>query len=74
VSPRLHLLPAKPGLACQKLIDRHYGSIRLGREKCLRPAVECEVWRAAFSCRATLCEKHRSLAEKQGYTVKARAA
>src|SRR5437879_5786206 len=23
----LHLLPAKPGLACQKLIDRHYGSM-----------------------------------------------
>jgi hypothetical protein len=73
-------LKSRSALACQKLIDRHYGSVKLGKEKCLRPALECEITRAnylgnpVFSAKAVLCERHRRAAFRDGYEVKLRAA
>jgi hypothetical protein len=77
----LRALPKpQPALACQKLIDRHFGSVRLGKERCLRPALECEITRSnylgnpVFSAIAVLCERHRRAAFRDGYEVKLRAA
>jgi hypothetical protein len=67
MKPQISLAPASPILRCTKTVDRK--GIR--HERCGLAAAEYSVSGNSYSCRAVLCERHKQMAQREGFSLKA---
>lgn len=57
-------------LQCEKIVTRGPGGKSKRPEKCNRPAHTYDAKGASFTARATLCDRHKGLAIREGFTLK----